>query len=102
MWDKVRARRRRAQCTHSVQERARLLIGIRAGGGVHLEHEGHVCDFGGVKAERLVERRRVLRRVEWRVYDAGLLTGGGGRPRRTPRAGQQIGGRAWAKRTLNM
>jgi len=26
----------------------------------HLEHEGHVCDAGGVKAQRLVEGRRGL------------------------------------------
>ena len=28
--------------------------------GAHLEHGGYGCDLGGVKAQRLVERRREL------------------------------------------
>ena len=28
--------------------------------GAHLEREAHVCDAGGVEAQRLVERRRTL------------------------------------------
>ena len=37
-----------------------MQIGGRAWGGAHPEHHAHVCDFGGVEAQRLVERRRVL------------------------------------------
>ena len=55
----------------SVQERARLQIGGRARGGAHMEHLLHGCDAGGVEAQRLVERRRVLPRVERRAYRAG-------------------------------
>eukprot|EP00964_Phaeocystis_antarctica_P049390 scaffold28648_cov60-Phaeocystis_antarctica.AAC.2 len=76
----------------SVQERARLQIGSRARGGAHVEHVSHVCDAGGVEAQRLVELRRVLSRVERRACDAGRgadrQAGGGGRPRRTQRAGE--------------
>eukprot|EP00964_Phaeocystis_antarctica_P149893 scaffold117165_cov54-Phaeocystis_antarctica.AAC.2 len=75
----------------NVQGRARLQIGSRAQEGAHPEHEGHGCDAGGVEAQRLVERRRVLQRVETRAYDAGRgadrEAGGGGRPRCTQRAG---------------
>eukprot|EP00964_Phaeocystis_antarctica_P080636 scaffold50376_cov38-Phaeocystis_antarctica.AAC.2 len=49
-------------------ERARLQIRGRALGGAHLEHVAHVRDAGGVEAQQLVERRRVLRRVERRAY----------------------------------
>ena len=52
-------------------ERARLQIGSRARGGAHVEHDGHGCDFGLVEAQRLVERRRILPRVERRAYRAG-------------------------------
>eukprot|EP00964_Phaeocystis_antarctica_P049389 scaffold28648_cov60-Phaeocystis_antarctica.AAC.1 len=69
----------------SVQERARLQIGSRAWGGAHVEHAAHGCDAGGVEAQRLVERRRELPRVERRACDAGRgadrEAGGGGRPR---------------------
>ena len=44
----------------SVQGRARLQIGGRARGGAHLEHQVHVCDAGGIEAQRLVERKRAL------------------------------------------
>eukprot|EP00964_Phaeocystis_antarctica_P045214 scaffold26017_cov39-Phaeocystis_antarctica.AAC.1 len=73
--------------TRSVQGRARLQIGGRARGGAHVEHVGHGCDAGGVEAQRLVERRRGLPRVERRAYGAGRAAGweagGGGRLRRT-------------------
>eukprot|EP00964_Phaeocystis_antarctica_P135920 scaffold100326_cov51-Phaeocystis_antarctica.AAC.4 len=76
----------------SVQERARLQIGGRACGGAYVEHVDHVCDAGGIEAQRLVERRRALPRVERRACDAGKVEdrefGGGGRPRRTQRAGE--------------
>ena len=55
----------------SVQRRARLQIrGTRARGGAHVEHAPHGCDAGGVEAQRLVERRRGLPRVERRAYGA--------------------------------
>ena len=69
----------------SLQGRARVQIGSRARGGAHEEHFAHGYDAGGVEAQRLVERRRSLP-IERKVYDAGLVAGGGGRPRRTPRA----------------
>eukprot|EP00964_Phaeocystis_antarctica_P031274 scaffold17702_cov57-Phaeocystis_antarctica.AAC.4 len=76
----------------SVQERARLQIGRRARGEAHPEHVAHGCDAGGVEAQRLVERRRVLPRVERTTCDAGRgadrEAGGGGRPRCTQRAGE--------------
>ena len=54
-----------------VQGRARLQIGGRARGGAHVEHVLHVYDAGGVEAQRLVERRRALPRVERRACGAG-------------------------------
>eukprot|EP00964_Phaeocystis_antarctica_P111985 scaffold76209_cov58-Phaeocystis_antarctica.AAC.3 len=65
----------------------------RARVGAHVEHVAHVCDAGGVEAQRLVERRRVLPRVERRAYGARRgaeyrEAGGGGRPRRKRRAGE--------------
>ena len=61
------------------------------GRGAHEEHAVHDCDAGGVKAQRLVERRRALPRVERRADGAGRAAGrdagGGRRPRRTRRAG---------------
>eukprot|EP00964_Phaeocystis_antarctica_P062013 scaffold37107_cov48-Phaeocystis_antarctica.AAC.1 len=75
----------------NLQERARLQIEDRAQGGAHLEHPAHECDAGGVEAQRLVERRRELPRVERRAGGAGRgadrQVGGGGRPRCTQRAG---------------
>ena len=55
----------------SVQERARLQVGGKARGGAHDEHGAHGRDAGGVEAQRLVERRRALPRVERRAYGAG-------------------------------
>ena len=73
-------------------ERARLQIGSRARGGAHVEHDGHGCDFGLVEAQRLVERRRILPRVERRadgaVRAAARKAAGSGRPRGTQRAGE--------------
>eukprot|EP00964_Phaeocystis_antarctica_P119843 scaffold83602_cov48-Phaeocystis_antarctica.AAC.2 len=87
--------------TQRVQGSARLQIGGRARGGAHVEHGKHGCDARGVEAQRLVERRRVLPRVERRAYGAGrgagLEAGGGGRSRCKQGAGRdrlQIGGRA--------
>eukprot|EP00964_Phaeocystis_antarctica_P125261 scaffold88885_cov49-Phaeocystis_antarctica.AAC.3 len=67
------------------QARARLQIRSRARGGAHFEHAAHVRDAGGVEAQRLVERRRALLRVERRAYGVGRgaeyrEAGGGGRP----------------------
>ena len=78
----------------SVQGRARLQVGGRARGGAHIpaEHPVHVCDAGGVEAQRLVEPIHELPRVERRAYDAGRGSGqeagGGGRPRCKQRAGE--------------
>ena len=61
-------------------------------GGAHIEHVAHARDAGGVEAQRLVERIRILPRVERRAYGAGRGSGreagGGGRPRCTQRAGE--------------
>eukprot|EP00964_Phaeocystis_antarctica_P045660 scaffold26294_cov60-Phaeocystis_antarctica.AAC.2 len=46
-------------------------IGGRARGGAHEKHVVHARDAGGVEAQRLVERRRALPRVERRAYRAG-------------------------------
>ena len=85
-------------------------------GIAHREHVGHVRDSGGVEAQRLVERRRVLprveRRVERRPCDAGRgadreRARGGGRPRCT-RSVQgrarlyRLGAAHGEERTLNM
>eukprot|EP00964_Phaeocystis_antarctica_P149894 scaffold117165_cov54-Phaeocystis_antarctica.AAC.3 len=78
----------------SVQERARLQIGSKARRGAHVEHPANVCDAGGVEAQRLVERPRALPRVERRACDAGRdadrEAGGGGQPRCTHRAGEEL------------
>eukprot|EP00964_Phaeocystis_antarctica_P113723 scaffold77731_cov51-Phaeocystis_antarctica.AAC.3 len=55
----------------SVRGKARLQIRDRARGGAHHKHVGHGRDAGGVEAQRLVERRRVLPRVERRACGAG-------------------------------
>ena len=73
MLGEVRASRREAagdRGEHSVQERARLQIGVKVRGGARLEHLLHVRDAGGDEAQRLVERRRFLRSVERRVWGA--------------------------------
>ena len=44
-------------------------------GGAHHEHLVHVRDARGVEAQRLVERLRILPRVERRAYDAGQGSG---------------------------
>ena len=59
----------------SVQGRARLQIWGRARGGANLEHAVHGRDAGGVEAQRLVERPRVLPRVERRACGAGRVCG---------------------------
>eukprot|EP00964_Phaeocystis_antarctica_P029496 scaffold16625_cov49-Phaeocystis_antarctica.AAC.1 len=68
------------------------MIGSRARGGAHPEHVLHVLDAGGVEAQRLVERRRLLPSVERRAHGVGRgaeyrEAGGGGRPRCKRRAG---------------
>eukprot|EP00964_Phaeocystis_antarctica_P045220 scaffold26019_cov69-Phaeocystis_antarctica.AAC.3 len=108
MRGEVRPGRRQAagdRGARSVQGRARLQIGGRARGGAHEEHDAHVRDAGGVEAQRLVERRRALPRVESGAYGAargagqeagGEAGGGGHRGARSVqgRARLQIGGRA--------
>eukprot|EP00964_Phaeocystis_antarctica_P090309 scaffold57751_cov63-Phaeocystis_antarctica.AAC.4 len=51
-------------------------------GRAHVEHVAHVRDAGGVEAQRLVERRRVLPRVERRACGAGQGIYGSGGSRR--------------------
>eukprot|EP00964_Phaeocystis_antarctica_P074683 scaffold45979_cov59-Phaeocystis_antarctica.AAC.1 len=58
----------RPRRTQRAQGRAGLHIGGRARGGAHVEHVPHGRDAGGVEAQRLVERLRVLPRVERRAY----------------------------------
>ena len=72
---------RRPRRKQRAGERARMQIGGRAGGGAHPEHPGHGRDAGGVEAQRLVERRPRLPRVERRAYAAerGAVRGGGRR-----------------------
>ena len=76
----------------SVQRRARVQIWGRPRGGAHPEHVAHVRDAGGVESQRLVERRRILPRVERRadgaVRAAARKAAGSGRPRGTQRAGE--------------
>ena len=46
--------------------------------GAHLKHEAHVCDFGRVETQRLVERRRFLPPKGGHTKrGAGKDTGGG-------------------------
>ena len=72
----------------------RLGAGIR--GGAHVEHEAHACDARRVEAQRLVERRRVLPRVEKRACDEGrgaAREARGGRQRATAAQAACGGGR---------
>eukprot|EP00964_Phaeocystis_antarctica_P017161 scaffold9465_cov50-Phaeocystis_antarctica.AAC.3 len=66
-----RSGRRWATAGHAACRRARLQIWGRARGRAHEEHVEHARDAGGVEAQRLVERLRILPRVERRAYDAG-------------------------------
>ena len=43
-------------------------LGAKGTRGAHVEHVAHVRDLGGVKAQRLIERRRALPRVEKGAY----------------------------------
>ena len=78
--------------------------------GAHIEHAAHVCDAGGVEAQRLVERRRVLPSAARRAYDARRHAGreAGGRAVATAHAACRRGpewasrGGARAERTWNM
>eukprot|EP00964_Phaeocystis_antarctica_P082886 scaffold52065_cov42-Phaeocystis_antarctica.AAC.1 len=70
-----------------------MQFGGRARGGAHVEHGAHVRDAGGVEAQRLVEHRRALPRVERRAYGVRRSAeyreaAGGGQPRCTRRAGE--------------
>eukprot|EP00964_Phaeocystis_antarctica_P151724 scaffold119389_cov48-Phaeocystis_antarctica.AAC.2 len=72
-------------------------LGRRAGGGAHVEHVVHGCDAGGVEAQRLIERRRVLPTVERRACGAGRgARSGGSRRRTTTGCMQHVGERASA------
>ena len=50
--------------------RARLKAGGFGTRGAYRKHVAHICDAGGVEAQRLVERRRVLPRVEKGAHGA--------------------------------
>ena len=98
------------------KRRARGRPDLRLGGqgtrGAHHEHVVHVRDLGGVKAQRLVERRRALCRVKRVACDMerGARPGGGGEgavaaqaactgKRPDPRLGGQLGHAQSARRT---
>ena len=83
----------------SVQGRDRLQIRSRARGEAHVEHEAHVCDAGGVEAQRLVEIKRVLPSAARRAYDARRHAGreAGGRGAATAHAACRRGP-DWASR----
>ena len=57
-----------------------MQVGSRARGGAHAEHESHVDDAGGVEAQRLVELKRLLPRVERWAYGVGRGAGYRERP----------------------
>ena len=76
--DDVRPGRREAagnRGARSVQGRDQLQVGCGARGGAHVEHLVYVRDAGGVEAQRLVERLRILSRVERGAYGAGRGAG---------------------------
>ena len=91
--------------------RARLQSWGRARGGAHVEHVAYLSDFGGVEAQRLVEHRRALPRVERRgirCVARGAAREAGGR-RATPanaacRGGLdcRLGAGLGEERTLNI
>ena len=54
-------------------------LGAKGTRGAHPEHVAHVRDAGGVKAQRLIERRRALPRVEKGAYGGMRCAGCGGR-----------------------
>eukprot|EP00964_Phaeocystis_antarctica_P059035 scaffold35033_cov54-Phaeocystis_antarctica.AAC.2 len=101
-WKEGHAMRRRLQTrrpevaadrgARGVQERARLQIGRRARGEAHVEHVAHVCDAGGVEAQRLVERPRLLPRVERRTCGVGRGARVGGQQAVDDRGGKQRAG----------
>jgi hypothetical protein len=79
--------------------------------GAHVEHAVHGRDLGGVKAQRLVERRRVLpsRREEHAIWSEvqeagrrGAWGGGGASGVHGEGPTQGLGVRARAERTENM
>ena len=77
-----------------VQGRARLQTGGKARGGAHVEHVAHGCNFGRIEAQRLVERRRALSRVERRAYiRCGAKCGPGGWEAAGDRGARSVQGR---------
>jgi hypothetical protein len=79
--------------------------------GAHLKHVPHGCDAGGVEAQRLVERRRILPSKKGRIRKRGDMRAGWRegvekRWRRNQRAREapivEAAGRARAERTSNM
>ena len=81
--------RRRMQCARG---RAELeWLGRRARGGAHLEHAAHVFGAGRVKAQRLVERRRLLPSRKEGIRRGAKCGVGGGRAVRRRRREQRAG-----------
>ena len=66
----------RPRCEQRAREGSTAQIGSRARGGAHPEHEAHIYDAGGVEAQRLVERRRLLPRAERRATVRGEVRPG--------------------------
>ena len=92
------AGRRRATAAHAAcGDGIDCRLGGRARGGAHVQHAAHVRDAGGVEAQRLIERRRGLPRVEkraWSVRDKLWAGRGGGRRRATAAHAAWVQGRA--------
>ena len=77
--------------------------------GAHPKHERHVCDAGGVEAQRLVERRRALPSRKGSIgrgVTCGSAKGRGGvaaaQGARWEGPTIEVAGRARAERTPNM
>ena len=98
----------RPRCKQGAGERARLQIRGRPRGGTRPEHVGHGCDAGGVEAQRLVERIRVLPSRRGGIRCGARGGPGGERAWREDGASDMHTGRvqlkwhAYAERTVNM
>ena len=88
MRDELRTGRLEAAAS-STQRGCDCKLGGRARGGAHFEHAAHARDAGGVEAQRLVERRRVLP-----ACGAGRDIPGSGREAAGDRGASSVQGRA--------
>eukprot|EP00964_Phaeocystis_antarctica_P025189 scaffold14136_cov49-Phaeocystis_antarctica.AAC.1 len=102
---------RRSRCKQRAGEGSAADWGRGTEGGAHVEYAVHVRDAGDVEAQRLVERRRGLPRLERRAYDAGRGCGPGGErqqaaavrcKQRAGGAGCRLGAGYGEERTENM